>query len=60
MYHIEKYLSMQEYKLSHKPWITPAIFTSIKNKQRLYYSHFLKGDAIKNDTTKNMQISLII
>ena len=45
-------ITKQEHKLFHKPWITPAIFTSIKHKQRLYYSHFLKGDVIKKQYYK--------
>ena len=53
-------ITKQEHKLFHKPWITPAIFTSIKHKQPLYYSHFLKGDVKKNNTIKHMQISLLI
>ena len=37
-------VSRKEFKLSTKPWITPAILKSIKRKQYLYYHNFIKGN----------------
>ena len=36
-------LSRKQLRLYNKPWITRGILVSIKNKQRLYQSHFLNG-----------------
>ena len=30
-------------KLNKKPWITRGLMTSIRKKQKLYKTHFLKG-----------------
>ena len=38
-----KRASRKQRKLIQKPWITKGIFKSIKNKQKLYKSHFLEG-----------------
>ena len=32
-------------RLFQKPWITKGLITSIKHKQRLYRTHFLKGNS---------------
>ena len=37
-------VSRKEFKLSTKPWITPAILKSIKRKQYVYYHNFIKGN----------------
>lgn len=37
-------LSRKERKLKSKPWITNTLLASIKNKQKLYITHFLKGN----------------
>ena len=34
-------------KLLRKPWISKGIFQSIKEKQRLFKTHFLSGDPLK-------------
>jgi len=39
-----KALSRKQRKLKLKPWITKGILICIKNKQKLYKSHFLKGN----------------
>jgi len=39
-----KKLSRKERKFLQKPWFTKGIKISIKNKQRLYVSHFLNGN----------------
>ena len=36
-------LSRKQVRLYNRPWITRGILVSIKNKQRLYQSHFLNG-----------------
>ena len=36
-------LSRKQIRLYNKPWITRGILVSIKNKQRLYQSHFFNG-----------------
>ena len=36
-------LSRKQLRLYNKPWITRGILVSIKDKQRLYQSHFLNG-----------------
>ena len=38
--------SRKQRRLHQKPWITKAIFISIKHKQKLYVSHFINGDNI--------------
>ena len=34
-------------KLLRKPWIFKGIFQSIKEKQRLFKTHFFSGDSLK-------------
>ena len=36
-------MSRKQLRLYNKPWITRGILVSVKNKQRLYQSHFLNG-----------------
>jgi len=36
-------LTRKQKRLARKPWLTKGILTSIKNKQKLYKSWFLKG-----------------
>ena len=36
-------MSRKQLRLYNKPWITRGILVSIKNKQRLYQSHFLNS-----------------
>ena len=40
-----KKLSRKERKLRLKPWISRSLLTSIKHKQKLYITHFLKGNS---------------
>ena len=39
--------SRKKVKLSNKPWITKGIFVSIKKKQKLYVTHYLKGSYLE-------------
>ena len=39
--------SRSKQKLLRKPWISKGIFQSIKEKQRLFKTHFLSGDPLK-------------
>ena len=40
-------LSNKEIKKAKKPWITRAILTSVKKKQKLFKTHFLSRDPAK-------------
>ena len=44
-----KKLSQKQTKLLSKPWITKGILVSIRNKQKMYVTHFKNGD-IKQKT----------
>ena len=45
-------LSRKQKKLVKKPWITKGIWTSIKNKQRLYKTWFLEGNSYERSFYK--------
>ena len=47
-----KKLTRKQRKLKCKPWITRGILTSIKRKQKLYISHFIKGDTDRQNVYK--------
>ena len=47
-----KKLSRKQRKLKCKPWITRGILASIKHKQKLYISHFIKGDTDRQNVYK--------
>ena len=47
-----KKLTRKQRKLKCKPWITRGILTSIKHKQKLYISHFIKGDTGRQNVYK--------
>ena len=36
--------SIREQRILMKPWLTPGLLKSIKNKQKMYVSHYLKGN----------------
>ena len=42
-----KRASRKKRKLLSKPWITKGIFVSIRKKQKLYVTHYLKGNEIQ-------------
>ena len=49
---LNKYASLKralrkKCKLMSKPWITKGIFVSIRKKQKLYVTHYLKGNEIQ-------------
>ena len=46
-------MSNKKIKQQRKPWITNSILTSIKNKQRLFRTHFLSGNS---DLVKQFKI----
>ena len=41
-----KLLSRKRSKLAHKPWISKGILASIRNKQKMYKTHFIGGSEI--------------
>ena len=43
-----KQASRSRMKQLSKPWLTKGLIKSIKVKQRLYYTHFLSKEPIKN------------
>ena len=47
-----KHASRKKRKLTSKPWITKGIFISIRQKQKLYITHYLKGNEIKTKFCK--------
>ena len=40
-----QHATRKQKRLFQKPWITMGLITSIKHKQRLYRTHFLKGNS---------------
>ena len=46
-------LSIQEDKLRKKPWITPGILTSIKNKNKLYRKYITAKDPSRKNILHN-------
>ena len=42
-----KRASRKKRKLISKPWIIKGIFVSIRKKQKLYVTHYLKGNEIQ-------------
>ena len=47
-----KLLSRKQSKLAHKPWISKGILTSIRNKQKMYKTHFIGGSEIAKTSYK--------
>ena len=47
-----KKLSRAQQRSKMKPWITHGIFKLIKHKQKLYSTHFIKGDEIQKEFYK--------
>lgn len=41
----KKKLTRKQKKLQNKPWLTKGLLKSIKNKQKMYKTHFLGGNA---------------
>ena len=48
-----KKLSIQEVKLSHKPWITSGILNSIKNKNRINRKVIRAKDLVRKTNLEN-------
>ena len=38
-------MSRKQKRIQQKPWLTKGLLASIKNKQKLYQSYFLNGNA---------------
>ena len=47
-----KLLSRKRSKLAHKPWISKRILASIRNKQKMYKTHFIGGSEIAKTSYK--------
>ena len=61
---INLYASLQnatrkQKRLFQKPWITKGLITSIKHKQRLYKTHFLKGNSSERQFYKKYANNLL-
>ena len=41
-----KCLSRKKQRLHNKPWITKGVLISIRNKQKMYKTHFLQGSNV--------------
>ena len=46
-------LSRKQSKLAHKPWISKGILASIRNKQKMYKTHFIGGSEIAKTSYKD-------
>ena len=51
-------LSRFQRRLKMKPWITRELFKSIKTKQKLYSTHFIPVNQMKNKIIKKQAIQL--
>ena len=46
-------ISRKNKKLRNKPWITKGLLISIRNKQKMYQTHFLNGNAVSKKMYKD-------
>ena len=49
-------LSRKRCKLADKPWISKGILVKIRNKQKMYKTHFISGSEMVKRYMKVMQI----
>ena len=50
--------SRRQKRIQRNPWLTKGILTSIKQKQKLYRTHFLNGDALSINLFRRILTSL--
>ena len=53
-----KKLSKKQKRLLRRPWITKEILISIKRKQRMHKTHYIKGSTLSRYLIKNIGICL--